>query len=136
MHKFYILFVCCLLAVPAFSTASAEDLSDIDEDFMQLMKDKQKSLTSNLSMKDTKGSTDDAAEIQDMFNDVQNYYAKKGNAADAVDWSKKSKDLLGTIMQYVASNDFDTAEQTSVTLANTCKECHKVYKKDDDKKKK
>jgi hypothetical protein len=111
-------------------TALAEDLSDIDEDYMQLMKDKQKSLTSNLAMKDAKASEGDSAELQDMFNDVQNYYAKKGKA-DAEDWSKQSKDMLGEITKDIGANDFDTAEKTSVMLAKTCKECHKIYKKDD-----
>ena len=117
-----------IFAVTTGSVMAAQPT--VDEDFMQLMKDKQKSLSSNISLKDTQSATDDANEIVDMFNDVQAFYEKKANAADAVDWSKESKDLTATIAKYVAANDFDTAAQTSVTLAKACKTCHKIYKKD------
>jgi uncharacterized protein YktA (UPF0223 family) len=127
MRKF-ILFGYCILAVMTGSVMAAQ--SAVDEDSMDLMKDKQKSLSSNISLNDAKAATDDANEIVDMLNDVEAFYEKKGNAADAVDWSKESKDLTATILKYVAANDFNTAAQTSVSLAKTCKSCHKIYKKD------
>jgi len=102
----------------------------VDEDSMDLMKDKQKSLSSNISLNDAKAATDDANEMADMFDDVEAFFVKKGNAADAVDWAKDSKDLAATIVKSIATNDFDTAAKTSVTLAKTCKSCHNIYKKD------
>lgn len=104
--------------------------STVDEDFMQVMEDRQKSLSSNISLKNSQAATEDVKELQEMFNDVEAYYAHKGNASDAVDWSRESKALTVAIEKYVASKDFDTASQTSVTLAKTCKTCHRVYKKD------
>jgi len=102
----------------------------VDEDSMQLMKDKQTSLSSNISLNNAKGATEDAEEILDMFGDVEEFFVKKGNAQDALDWTKQSKDLLASIVKNVGSKNFDTAAQTSVTLAKTCKECHAIYKKD------
>jgi hypothetical protein len=122
-----ILFGFCIVAIMASGLLHA---GTVDEDSMGLMKDKQKSLSSNLSLNDTKGATDDANEILDMFNDVEDFFIKKGNAQDAVDWTKQSKDMLSTIVKYVGAKDFDTAAKTSVTLAKTCKECHNIYKKD------
>ena len=102
----------------------------IDEDYMQCMDDRQKSLTSNLSLKNAQAAKQDVKELALMFSDVEIYYAQKGNADDAVTWSKESKVLAMAIEKYVASNDFDTAAQASVTLAKTCKTCHRTYKKD------
>ena len=122
-----ILFGYCILLVMASSVVVA---GTVDEDSMDLMKDKQKSLSSNISLNDAKAATDDANEMADMFDDVEAFFVKKGNAADAVDWAKDSKDLAGTIVKSIAANDFDTAAKTSVTLAKTCKSCHNIYKKD------
>ena len=104
--------------------------STVDEDFMQIMEDRQKSLSSNISLKNATAAREDVKELEDMFNEVEAFYVHKGNATDAVNWSKESKELAAAIEKYVASNDFDTASQTSATLAKTCKTCHRVYKKD------
>jgi outer membrane protein assembly factor BamA len=97
---------------------------------MQVMEDRQKSLTSNIALKNSQAAVEDAKELDQMFNDVETFYAHKGNASDAVTWTKESKNLAVAITQYVASNDFDTASVKAVSLAKTCKECHSVYKKD------
>lgn len=101
----------------------------IDEDYMQIMEDRQKSLSSNLALKNANGAKEDAKELEDMFGDVTGYYRQKSNAEDALDWSKDSRDLAAAITKYVASNDFDTAAASATTLAKNCKACHRVYKK-------
>jgi hypothetical protein len=102
----------------------------VDEDYMQVMEDRQKSLASNIALKNSQAAVEDAKELDQMFNDVETFYVHKGNALDAVTWTKESKDLAIAITQYVATNDFDTASIKAVSLAKTCKECHSVYKKD------
>jgi hypothetical protein len=116
------------LAVMTCSVVAAE--ISVDEDYMQVMEDRQKSLSSNLALKNAQAALDDARELDDMFKDVETYYAHKGNADDAVNWTKESKNLAVSITKYVATQDFDTASVTAVSLAKTCKECHSVYKKD------
>lgn len=116
------------LAVTTGSVVAAE--VSIDEDYMQVMEDRQKSLTSNIALKKAQEAVADAKELDEMFNDVEAFYAHKENATDAVNWTKESKDLALAITKYVASNDFDTASMKAVSLAKTCKECHSVYKKE------
>ena len=116
------------LAVTTGSVLAAE--VSIDEDYMQVMEDRQKSLTSNIALKNGQAAVEDAKELDQMFNDVESFYAHKDNATDAVNWTKESKDLAVAITKYVASNDFDSASMKAVSLAKTCKECHSVYKKD------
>jgi cytochrome c556 len=95
------------------------------------MEDRQKSLTSNISLKDAKGATADAKEMEEMFKEVEAFFVKKGNAADAVTWSQESRQLAGGVAKSLAANDFDAASQQAVTLAKTCKACHKIYKSKD-----
>lgn len=102
----------------------------VDEDYMQVMEDRQKSLTSSIALNNAKAAVEDANALGEMFSDVETFYAQKGNANDAVNWTKESKGLTVAITKYVATKDFDTASVTAVTLAKTCKECHSVYKKD------
>lgn len=116
------------LTVMTGSVVAAE--VSVDEDYMQVMEDRQKSLASNIALKNGQAAVEDAKELDQMFNDVEAFYVHKGNATDAVNWTKESKDLAVAITKYIASNDFDTASVKAVTLAKTCKECHSVYKKD------
>jgi predicted DNA-binding protein len=127
MRKLKIFLYLSLVAMTG-SVVAAQ--STVDEDFMQIMEDRQKSLSSNISLKNATAAREDVKELEDMFNEVEAFYVHKGNATDAVNWSKESKELAAAIEKYVASNDFDTASQTSATLAKTCKTCHRVYKKD------
>jgi predicted DNA-binding protein len=127
MSKLKIFLYLSLVAMTG-SVVAAQ--STVDEDFMQIMEDRQKSLSSNISLKNATAAREDVKELEDMFNEVEAFYVHKGNATDAVNWSKESKELAAAIEKYVASNDFDTASQTSATLAKTCKTCHRVYKKD------
>ncbi len=113
--------------------ASAAQVT-IDEDYMQTMEDRQKSLSKNIGVQNAQGANEDVKELEDMFGEVEDYYVHKGNATDAVDWSKDSKDLSIAIEKYVAAKDFDNATVAATTLAKTCKACHRVYKKDKEKK--
>lgn len=127
MNKLKIFLYLSLVALTG-SVVAAQ--STVDEDFMQIMEDRQKSLSSNLSLQNATAATEDVKELKDMFGEVEDFYVHKGNAGDAVNWSKESKDLAAAIEKYVAAKDFDTAAQTSAALAKTCKTCHRVYKKD------
>ncbi len=115
------------------SSASAAQVT-IDEDYMQTMEDRQKSLTKNIGVQNAQGANEDLKELEDMFGEVAEYYVAKGNAKDAVDWSNESKDLSIAIEKYVAAKDYDNATISATTLAKTCKACHRVYKKDKEKK--
>ena len=101
----------------------------VDEDSMQLMDDRNKSLANRIALKDEAGAKEDAHALSEMFADVELYFEQKGKS-DAVDWSKQSCELSERITRYVAANDFDHASQTAVTLSKTCKACHEVYKEE------
>jgi cytochrome c556 len=127
-----VVFVAAALALAGGVRCADEAM---DEDLMQSIEDTNKSLSSNLAVKDDRGSKEDAKELIDMFSKVEGYFAAKGNATDAVDLARKSKQLTLDIINSVSAEDFDTAMNASTTLSRACKTCHRSYKKDKDKDK-
>jgi hypothetical protein len=124
-----------LLAALAFVAAVATAEEEMDEDLMQSIEDTNKSLSSDLALKDDKAVASDAKDLEQMFSKVEIYFTHRGNADDAVDLARRSEQLTGEILKSVAAEDFDTAMDTSTTLSRTCKTCHRSYKKDKDKTK-
>jgi len=102
---------------------------DLDMDLMQTIEDTNKSMASNIATQNAPGSTADAKELQELFGKVEAHFVNKGDAADAVDLSRKSKDLAGSIIKSVADKDFSTASDSATTLSRTCRTCHTFYKK-------
>lgn len=124
MRNFKWVFFVALAAI-AGSVVAAQ--VSVDEDYMQVMEDRQKSLANNIAQQNADGATEDAKELEVMFKDVIEFYAAKGKE-DAINWARESEGLAVAINKYVASNDYDTAATTAIALAKTCKSCHRVYK--------
>ena len=114
-----------LLATTAFTASGA-----VDEDFMRNVEDTFKSADSAIGLKDAKTATSDARELEKLFKEVTDHYAKKGDAEEGVKLSQKSVDLSTKIVTTVAAKDFDSAALASAELGRTCKTCHNVYKQD------
>ena len=125
MHK-KILFL--LLAATTGIAISAQ--SALDDDLMQNIEDSTKSLTSNIALKDIKSGTLDAKELAEMFAKVETFYQQKGDAAEAVDLSRKSRELSVEVGKDLAGRNFDHANELATSLSKTCKTCHSIYKKD------
>lgn len=125
MRKTTVFFAAIALFAGSVLSAQVE----IDEDFMRSVEDTQKSLVDNLTGKNAKASTADATELEGMFAQVEAFYAAKGDAVDAVNLSKKSKDLSAEIARLVAAKDFDTAAGKANDIQRACKSCHNFYKK-------
>jgi len=115
------------LSVLAGGVRSAQD--ELDTDLMHSIEDTNKSLASNIAVKETKGASSDAKDLSEMFAQVEAYYTKKGDAADAVELAKKSRELSARILQSVGASDFGAATDSATTLSRTCKTCHSFYKK-------
>lgn len=102
---------------------------ELDSDLMQTIEDTNKSLSSNIAIGDIKLGTTDAKELIDLFSKVEVYFVQKGDAPDAVDLTKKSKELAVEITQSLGKKDLASAMDQATTLSRTCKTCHNFYKK-------
>lgn len=115
-----------LLAV-AGSVISAQ--IEIDDDFMRNVEDSNKSLANHIAIKDVKGVSGDTRELSEMFRQIEAFYAAKEDAKDALDITKKSRQLVDEISHAVAGKDFDGANMKASDLSRACKSCHNFYKK-------
>ena len=102
---------------------------ELDMDLMQTIEDTNKSMASNIATQNAAASTSDAKELQELFGKVEAHFVSKGDAEDAVELSRKSKELAGAIIKSVADKDFTTASDSATTLSRTCRTCHTFYKK-------
>ncbi|MBA4108615.1 MAG: hypothetical protein C0487_03345 [Leptothrix sp. (in: Bacteria)] len=126
MRKVSLIFLGFLLVLTT-SVKSAQ--AELDMDLMQAIEDTNKSLSSNIAIKDQKASTSDAKELEQMFSKVETYFVEKGDAPDAVDLAKKSKELSLEIVKSVTAQDFDSATNAATTISRNCRTCHTFYKK-------
>jgi DNA-binding GntR family transcriptional regulator len=127
MFRKIIFFIIYMTLALGALTANGE----VDEDFMKTMEDLNKSLSSDIAIKDVKAASSEAREMEKMFVEVEAHFVKKADAADGVKWSQESRELSAAILKNITANDFDAAEATATSLSKTCKACHKIYKKKD-----
>ena len=128
MRKDIVAFV-AMDALLAVAGGARSDQAELDTDLMHSIEDSNKSLASNIAIKETKGASSDAKELTEMFAQVEACYARKGDAPDAVELAKKSRALSTQILQSVSTSDFGAATDSATTLSRTCKTCHNYYKK-------
>lgn len=127
MRKVPILLTLITAAV-AFNAGSAEP--EMGMDLMQNIEDTNKSLSSNIALANKQAAGDDARELTRMFQEVETFFEHKGDAKNAVDLAKQSRELSADIVQLVATGKFDVATDKATTLSRTCRTCHTFYKKE------
>lgn len=123
-------FILTLSAIVLLSTSVHANEAELDTDLMQSIEDTNKSLSSNIALKDGKAAISDSKELNDMFAKVQVFFEQKGGAPDAVELAKKSQGLANEIVAAVNHSDFDSATNSATTLSRTCRTCHTFYKKE------
>lgn len=117
------------LAMLAVLVGVVRAADELDMDLMQTIEDTNKSLSSNIALKNVKGSTDDAKELETLFAKVENHFVAKDDAPDAVDLSRKSKELATAIVKAVGSQQFEAATDSATEISRACRSCHTFYKK-------
>ena len=101
---------------------------NIDDDFMRSVEDASNTLNDDLATGNAKGVAREADALAGMFAQVEAYYAQKGDAADAVDLSRKSRELSSEIAKRVSVRDMEGATMRANDLTRACKACHSFYK--------
>jgi cytochrome c556 len=116
-----------------FACATADiDLTDFDDDVMRNMDDTVKSLDSHLSMHDAKSAQTDAQAIREGLHWAEDYFSRKGNVEQAVQFAKQAEQLAAEVGKSAASSDFDAAQTSYDSLVKACRACHNEYKPPDD----
>ncbi|WP_294635730.1 hypothetical protein [uncultured Aquabacterium sp.] len=100
----------------------------LDMDLMQNVEDVNKSLASNIALRDAGASAKDAEELHTLFQTVEKHYLAKPEAPDGLALSRKSLQLTEKIQQQVGAQDFGGASGSATELSRTCRACHTFYK--------
>jgi hypothetical protein len=96
--------------------------------WMQKIDRRNQSVQGNLARKDAPAASTDAREIGDLYQTMETYFTRRGNAANAVKLSKEGKEFAATVVRSVAANDFAAASQAALAIAHACRTCHLEYK--------
>ncbi len=124
MRKLFIPLGGLFLAIGVAHAASAV----LDMDLMQNVEDVNKSLASNIALRDAAASIKDAQELHELFKSVEGHYLAKPDAPDGLELSRKSLSLTQKIQEQVGSKNFEGAQDAATELSRTCRACHTFYK--------
>ena len=119
-----VIFACALLTA---GNGHAQSLLDFDR-WMQKIEKINLSMHRNLKRNDGAAAATDAREIQALYKLMEDFFARRGNAHDAVKRSQEGGKLAETVVRSAAASDFDTARGAAITLARACRDCHQDYK--------
>jgi hypothetical protein len=104
------------------------DLHDYDDDLMRTLDQTIKYFEPDISAGNVLASKEDAEILQESYKWMENYFAKKGNAADAVKIAQQGQEYIAAASKSVAAKDFDSAANAAHEAARTCRACHEIYK--------
>lgn len=126
MRKIIILFG--IIFVLASGAVSAEAEFDFEE-LMETIDTISHNLQGDITNKDSNSAIALAKELQDAFKQVEGFFEKRGDAADAVTDARQYQDMAAAIVKYVEANDFEAASNQAIELSKSCDTaCHDTYK--------
>jgi hypothetical protein len=105
----------------------AQTVDDFDG-WMRTIDDKTQSVQRNIAAKDTNAVTADAKALQETFKLVEGFWAKRGNAPDAVELSQKAQEQAAQVLKSATAKDYDAASTESIKIAETCTASHRLYR--------
>jgi hypothetical protein len=120
-----------LAALLVLTAGAALAATELDEFVMETIDETAKSLASNIAQSDREAAAADAHTLETLFVQVEDYFVQRGDAADGVDMSRKSRALIAAVASAVDAQNFAGAANTASELSRNCKSCHRVYKKDE-----
>lgn len=125
MRKIIVLFGVSVALTAGVVFAQGADEFDA---WMRTIDEKTQSVQSSIAAKDASAVTADAKALQDTFKLVEEFWTRRGNAADAVELSQKARERAAEVLKSVAVKDFDAAASQSIKIAETCTACHRLYR--------
>src|SRR5262245_24728383 len=116
-----VIAVCFVLALALTVTGQAP--RDIDA-IMKEVGPIAQGLGAKINGGDTAGVAADAAKLEALFKEAQNFFAKE-KIADAEGWAKSSAEAAGKAAKDAKAGTVDKAQKN---LGINCKQCHDVHR--------
>jgi hypothetical protein len=117
-------FVLSLLVAGA---AVPQNIFDFD-DWMQRIDDGSQDLQRRIAARDASAARESAREIEELYVLMEKFFEKRGEAADAVRWSREGRDWAARAQKDLAASRFSSARRSAVAIAHGCRDCHYHYK--------
>lgn len=114
-----------LAGVAAAALAAA---SEMDEELMATIETVAESLSSNIALQDVAAARTDASDLESLFAEVQVFFEAHADGKDAVEYTKKTRELSGAVLVAIDAGKFDDAANAASEIGRTCKSCHRKYK--------
>ncbi len=108
-------------------TAAAQNLFDFD-DWMQRIDDGSQDLQRHIAARDPRAASGTAQEIEELYGLMEKFFEKRGNADDAVRWSREGRQFAARAQTDIAAGRFASARRNALAIAHGCRDCHFNYK--------
>jgi hypothetical protein len=116
-------FALCALSL----VAAAQNILDFD-DWMQRIDDGSQDLQRQIAARDAKAASATAREIEELYGLMEKFFAKRGDAADAVRSSREGFEFARKAQSDLAAGRFGNARRNALAIAHGCRDCHFNFK--------
>jgi hypothetical protein len=115
-----------LLTALSFGVAG-QNLLDFDE-WMQRIEDGSLDLQRHIDARDPKAASSAAREIEELYGLMEKFFEKRGDADDAVRWSREGREFAVKAQADLTARRFTSARRNALAIAHGCRDCHFNYK--------
>ena len=119
--------VCVALLATLSLGAAAQNLFDFD-DWMQRIEDGSLDLQRHIAARDPKAASGAAQVMEELYGLMEKFFEKRGNAEDAVRWSREGREFAVRAQADLAAGRFASARRNALAIAHGCRDCHFNYK--------
>ena len=123
----HILVACGLVMALSGAIAAGQSIDEFDA-WMRTIEQKTQSVQQNISGRNADAVTADAKSLDEAFRLVEDFWVRRGDAADAVTLSKQAREHAAELLKAAAEKDFDRASTQAIRVAETCTSCHRLYR--------
>jgi len=122
-----LLAIVAVLVVAVSLSAGAQNIFDFD-DWMQRIDDGSQDLQRHIAKRDSQAAAAAAREIEELYGLMEKFFEKRGDAGDAVRWSRDGRDFAVRAQADLAAGRFVAARRNALAIAHGCRDCHFNYK--------
>jgi len=116
-----------LLALVLSCAAGAQSVFDFD-DWMQRIDEQSQDLQRHIEKRDGAAATLSARDLEQLYGLMEQFFEKRGDAADAVRWSREGREFAQRAQAELAGKRFTAAQRHALAIAHGCRDCHFNYK--------
>jgi len=116
------------MVVTLSSAIAATQSIDEFDTWMRTIEQKTQSVQQHISGRNADAVAVDAKSLEETFRLVEDFWSRRGDAADAVTLSREARGHAADLLKAATEEDFDRASRLAIRVAETCTPCHRLYR--------